>query len=119
MPLDGGRRVLIVDDDFMSESDKDALALDGHEITLTNSVTVASDTLAHEGFDIIILAAHLADNRVEEVVKNCKTLDPFARILLLATSPPHPPLSEISRVILKPFVLQDLRDALLPQSAIC
>jgi|SRR6185436_19734621 len=119
MPNGSGRRVLFVDDDdLMCESAKEQLAAEGHEITIAKTAKAANDLLACEGFDAIALAAHLAEDKLAALVQNWKMLDPFARIVLMANSPPHPRPPEVFRIVGRPFDLQDLRDAILNPFAV-
>src|SRR5687768_16243549 len=91
MPTGTGRRVLFVDDEeLLCEFAREQLAVDGHDVTIARTVKAAADLLASEGFDAIALAAHLAEDKLDALVRNWKTLDPFARIVLMANAPPHP-----------------------------
>ena len=119
MPTGAGRRVLFVeDDDLISEFVKEQLVVEGHQVTIVKTVVAAADRLASEGFDAIALAAHLAEDKLEAIVHNWKTLDPFARIVLMAKSPPHPRPPEIHRVVARPFDMEDFRDAIFNPFAV-
>ena len=115
----GGRRVLFVDDDeLLDEFVEEQLAPEGYQITIADSVRAAADLLASESFDAIALSPHLAEDQVEATVRNWKTMDPFARIILVTNSPPHPRPPEVFRILPRPFTLQDFHDAVVNPFAV-
>jgi DNA-binding NtrC family response regulator len=119
MPTGTGRRVLFVDDDeLLEEFVEEQLAPIGYAITIADSVRAAGDLLASESFDAIVLAPHLAEDKLAATVQNWKTMDPFARILLVTNSPPHPRPPEVFRILPRPFTLGDFHDAVVNPFAI-
>ena len=110
--------MFVDDDELLDEFVEEQLAPEGYQITIADSVRAAADLLASESFDAIVLAPHLAEDKLDALVRNWKTMDPFARILLVTNSPPHPRPPEVFRILPRPFTLGDFHDAVVNPFAV-
>jgi CheY-like chemotaxis protein len=107
------RRILVVDDEpFVCDAVKMMLAFDGHVVEVANS---AEEALAK--FDVVITDFAMPVMKGDELAAIIKKRDPKQPVILITAyaemlESTGNPLSGVDFMISKPFLLENLREAL-------
>ena len=112
------KRILVVDDEpFVCDAVKMMLTFDGHEVTTVNSAKEALEVFEPGKFDLIITDFAMPSMRGDEMASAIRARVPKQPILMITAyaemleSTGAKP-SAVDCVISKPFMLEDLRDAI-------
>jgi CheY-like chemotaxis protein len=111
------RRILVVDDEpLVCEAVKMMLAFDGHVVQTTSSGKEALDILNSEKFDLIITDFKMPGMRGDELAAAIKARDPKQPVVMITAyaemlKGSGNPLTGVDMVISKPFLLENLREA--------
>jgi len=112
------RRILVVDDEpFVCDAVKMMLAFDGHVVETAGSAKEALETLDQARFDVVITDFAMPDMKGDELAAKIKARDPRQPIILITAYAEMlkfsgNPLAGIDFVISKPFLLENLREAI-------
>jgi CheY-like chemotaxis protein len=116
------RRILVVDDEpFVCEAVKMMLAFDGHEVEVANSAQEALAKMDEARFDVIITDFAMPVMKGDELAAIIKKRDPKQPVILITAyaemlQSTGNPLTGVDFVISKPFLLENLREALVKVS---
>ena len=115
-------KVLILDDDAdLAASLSDALSLEGHEVVVESTLDGAQAALsAGSGFEVALLDVNVIAENTIALVRELKINDPALRVVSMTGGGVVPadigmPLATAhgaDAVLLKPFTLDELLDAL-------
>jgi CheY-like chemotaxis protein len=124
-PVIPTKRILVVDDEpFVGEAIKMMLAFDGHEVKIATSGKAALAVLKEETFDLVITDFAMPAMKGDALAAAIKVLLPRQPIVMITAyaemlqSSGHP-LPGVDFLIGKPFLLENLREAIakvLPES---
>ena len=106
-----GKQILIIDDDFMSEVIKNALISEGHDVRIAYTGHVGLAMFAQEPCDVVFVGHQLPDRPGSTVAKEIRERVRDQVVVMTVPSRPTQPLPDVSQVIVKPFTLEDFRDA--------
>jgi CheY-like chemotaxis protein len=112
------RRILVVDDEpFVSDAVKMMLSFDGHQVDTASSGQEALALLEKEKYDLVITDYAMPSMRGDELAMAIKARLPGQPIVLITAyaemlKASHHPLTGVDFVISKPFLLENLRDAI-------
>lgn len=109
------RRILVVDDEpLVCEAVRILLSFDGHEVFVAKNAREALDLYATNKFDIVITdyaMPGMTGDKLAAVIKERSPDQPIVMITAFAEVLPNP-LSGIDFLISKPFLLENLREAI-------
>ena len=113
MPKKLGYRILVVDDEpFVCESIKLLLAHDGHSVVMASGAEEALKKYDPEKFDVVFTDFSMPGLKGDQLAAEIKRQSPVKPVILLTAFPPPTVPPAIDLVATKPFVLEDLREAL-------
>ncbi len=113
------RRILVVDDQPMvCDAVKMMLEFDGHQVQTVLSAAAALAMLEHETFDLIITDYDMPGMKGDALAAAIKARLPKQPIVMITAYPEilrasGNPLPGIDHVISKPFLLENLREAIV------
>ena len=117
-PAIAARRILVVDDEpFVSDAVKMMLAFDGHQVDTASSGLEALALFEKEKYDLVITDYSMPVMKGDELATTIKARTPGQPIVLITAyaemlKASHHPLAGVDFVISKPFLLENLRDAI-------
>ena len=117
-PVVPTKKILVVDDEpFVCDAVKMMLTFDGHEVRTANSGKEALGILAKERFDLVITDFAMPVMKGDELAAAVKVLNPGQPVIMITAyaemlQSSGNPLSGVDRLISKPFLLGDLREAI-------
>ncbi|HOB33055.1 MAG TPA: response regulator [Verrucomicrobiota bacterium] len=112
------KRILVVDDEpFVCDAVKMMLTLDGHEVYTANSAREALDVFEKDKFDLVITDFAMPVMKGDELAVAIKERAPGQPVIMITAyaemlETSGNPLSGVDRMISKPFLLDDLREAI-------
>ena len=112
------RRILVVDDEpFVCDAVKMMLAFDGHTVEVANSAEEALNKMKEAKFDVVITDFAMPIMKGDELAAIIKKNDPKQPVILITAyaemlQSTGNPLTGVDFVISKPFLLENLREAL-------
>ena len=112
------KRILVVDDEpFVCEAVKMMLTFDGHSVKTTNSAKDALAILESEKFDLVITDFAMPAMKGDELARQIKKLLPKQPVIMITAyaemlQSSGNPLPGVDCLIGKPFLLENLRDAI-------
>ncbi len=105
-------RILAVDDEpIVRVSIKLVLVSAGYSVEVAGSAEEALARFEDGSYDVVITDFRMPRTTGVQLAEQLKARSPSARIILLSGSPPFPSVPAIDLVMLKPFCVQELRDA--------
>jgi CheY-like chemotaxis protein len=113
------RRILVVDDEaFVCDAVKMMLAFDGHRVETANSAKEALTLFEKEKFDLVITDYAMPEMKGDELAAAIKSRAPNQPIVMITAyaemlQASGNPLSGVDFVISKPFLLENLREAIV------
>jgi CheY-like chemotaxis protein len=113
------RRILVVDDEpFVCEAVKMMLVLDGHEVEVASNGKEGLALLENSSFDVVITDYFMPDMKGDELALRIKALRSGQPVVMITAyaemlQASGNPLKGVDSVISKPFLLADLRAALV------
>jgi CheY-like chemotaxis protein len=115
------RRILVVDDEpFVLEAVKMMLSFDGHVVTTAGDAKDALDLLERNEFDLVITDYAMPGMRGDELaarIKASKPAQPVVMITAYAEMLTGKSLPGVDFMISKPFLLENLREAIAKVAA--
>lgn len=117
-PLIPQRRILVVDDEpFVCDAVKMMLAFDGHLVQTASNAKDALVMIAKGKFDLVITDYEMPAMKGDELAAAIKTLDPQQPVVMITAYAEklqleRNPLTGVDFVISKPFLLENLREAI-------
>ncbi|HYG23002.1 MAG TPA: response regulator [Verrucomicrobiae bacterium] len=118
VPVMPTKRILVVDDEpFVCDAVKMMLTFDGHEVKTANSGKEALASLGKEKFDLVITDFAMPLMKGDELATTIKSQFPEQPVIMITAyaemlQSSGVPLSGVDRLISKPFLLDDLREAI-------
>ncbi len=120
MPASGNqaRRILVVDDEpAVCDAIKMMLKFDGHEVRTANGSKEALSLLEQDTFDLVTVDYALVGMKGDELAAVIKQRLPHQPIIMITAyaemlKSASDPLTGVDRIISKPFLLEDLRQAI-------
>jgi CheY-like chemotaxis protein len=112
------RRVLVVDDEpFVCDAVKMMLTFDGHQVKTASSAKEALEIFEKEKFDLVITDFAMPAIKGDELAAAIKERDPKQPVIMITAyaemlQGSGNPLKGVDCVISKPFLLENLRDAM-------
>ncbi len=112
------RKILVVDDEpFVCDAIKMMLNFDGHTVATSNSGADALKRLETEKFDVVITDFSMLGMKGDELAAAIKTRNPQQAIVMVTAyaemlEASGNPLTGVDWVISKPFLLENLREAI-------
>jgi len=112
------KRILVVDDEpFVCDAVKMMLAFDGHQVDTANSGKEALTAFENGKFDIVITDFSMPDMKGDELAAAIKLRAPDQPVVMITAyaellQASGNQLSGVDFVISKPFLLENLREAL-------
>ncbi len=112
------RRILVVDDEpFVSDAVKMMLMFDGHQVDTARSGQEALALFEKEKYDLVITDYAMPVMKGDELAMTIKARTPGQPIVLITAyaemlKASHHPLTGVDFVISKPFLLENLREAI-------
>ena len=121
MPASGNqaRRILVVDDEpAVCDAIKMMLKFDGHEVRTANGSKEALSLLEQDTFDLVTVDYALAGTKGDELAAVIKQRLPHQPIIMITAyaemlKSSGNPLTGVDDIISKPFLLADLREAIV------
>jgi CheY-like chemotaxis protein len=121
MPASGNqvRRILVVDDEpAVCDAIKMMLKFDGHEVRTANGSKEALSLLEQDTFDLVTVDYALVGMKGDELAAAIKQRLPHQPIIMITAyaemlKSASDPLTGVDRIISKPFLLEDLRQAIV------
>jgi CheY-like chemotaxis protein len=117
-PKTQAKRILVVDDEpFVCDAVKMMLAFDGHQVDTANSGKEALTAFENGKFDIVITDFSMPDMKGDELAAAIKSRAPNQPVVMITAyaemlQASGNPLSGVDFVISKPFLLENLREAI-------
>jgi CheY-like chemotaxis protein len=117
------KKILVVDDEpFVCDAVKMMLAFDGHEVQTANSGREALGIFDREKFDLVITDFSMPVMKGDELALAIKGRTPGQPVIMITAyaemlQSSGNPLAGVDCVISKPFLLDDLRQAIVKVSA--
>jgi CheY-like chemotaxis protein len=112
------KRILVVDDEpFVCDAVKMMLAFDGHQVQTANSGKEALALFENGKFDLVITDFAMPEMKGDELANAIKTRAPEQPVVMITAyaemlqASDHP-LPGVDFVISKPFLLENLREAI-------
>jgi CheY-like chemotaxis protein len=112
------KRILVVDDEpFVCDAVKMMLAFDGHDVQTANSAREALDVFEKNKFDLVITDFAMPVMKGDELAVAIKAKAPEQPVIMITAyaemlESSGNPLNGVDRMISKPFLLDDLREAI-------
>ena len=112
------KKILVVDDEpFVCDAVKMMLAFDGHEVQTANSAREALALFEKSKFDLIITDFAMPVMKGDELAAAVKAKAPTQPIVMITAyaemlQTSGNPLTGVDAIISKPFLLDDLREAM-------
>jgi CheY-like chemotaxis protein len=112
------KRILVVDDEpFVCDAVKMMLAFDGHDVSTANCGRDALALFAKGRFDLVITDFAMPEMKGDELAAAIKSRDPEQPVVMITAyaemlQASGNPLSGVDFVISKPFLLENLREAI-------
>jgi Response regulator containing CheY-like receiver, AAA-type ATPase, and DNA-binding domains len=112
------KRILVVDDEpFVCDAVRMMLTFDGHEVRTANSGKDALSILRGEQFDLVITDFAMPAMKGDELATRIKSEFPRQPVIMITAyaemlQSSGNPLPGVDRLISKPFLLDDLREAI-------
>lgn len=112
------RRILVVDDEpFVCDAVKMMLAFDGHTVEVAGSAKEALAKMEEAQFDVVITDFAMPEMKGTDLAIVIKKRDPKQPVILITAyaemlQSTGNPLTGVDFVISKPFLLENLREAL-------
>lgn len=126
-PVIPTKKILVVDDEpFVCDAVKMMLTFDGHQVQTANSGKEALATLEKNKFDLVITDFAMPVIKGDELASMIKASYPNQPVIMITAyaemlQSSGNPLQGVDRLISKPFLLDELREAiaqvLTPKSA--
>jgi len=88
------------------------LCVDGHQVTLAESGEEALAKFDPARFDVVLTDFKMPGMKGDELAREIKSRAPSKPIIMVTGFPPPQTPPEIACVVLKPFHVEDLREAL-------
>ena len=115
-------KFLIVDDEpSVCDCIRLLLTYDGHEVLAVNDAAAALSAFEKDKFDLIFTDYSMPGTKGDELARAIKTMAPHQPILMITgLAPIAEKLASVDYVLSKPFMLNDLRDAInriLPEAS--
>lgn len=113
------KRILVVDDEpFVCDAVKMMLAFDGHDVETVNSGPEALAVFEKGKFDLVITDFAMPSMKGDELAATIKSVAPGQPIVMITAyaemlQSAGNPLSGVDSVISKPFLLENLREAIV------
>ena len=117
-PVIPAKKILVVDDEpFVCDAVKMMLTFDGHEVQTANSGKDALAILQNSQFDLVITDFAMPAMKGDELACAIKARTPSQPVIMITAyaemlQASGNPLSGVDRLISKPFLLDDLREAI-------
>jgi len=118
-PINPQRRILVVDDEpFVCDAVKMMLQFDGHQVETVNSGKDALARLQAEPFDVVITDFAMPAMKGDELAQAIKSHNPRLPVIMITAyaemlETSGNPLTGVDSMISKPFLLENLRAALI------
>src|SRR6267378_1242746 len=112
------RRILVVDDEpFVSDAVKMMLTFDGHKVDTASSGQQALTLFEKGNYDLVITDYAMPIMKGDELAMAIKARTPGQPVVLITAyaemlKASHHPLTGVDFIISKPFLLENLRDAI-------
>ncbi len=112
------KKILVVDDEpFVCDAVKMMLTFDGHEVQTANSGKEALTILEQHRFDLVITDFAMPAMKGDELALLVKAKMPGQPVIMITAyaemlQSSGNPLNGVDRLISKPFLLDDLREAI-------
>ena len=112
------RRILVVDDEpFVCDAVKMMLAFDGHQVDTASSGKDALTLFEKNPYDLIITDYAMPVMKGDELAQQIKARSPRQPVVLITAyaemlKASETPLAGVDYVISKPFLLENLREAI-------
>jgi len=122
-PSNMAKRILVVDDEpFVCDAVKMMLEFDGHKIETAGSGKDALALIEKSPFDLVITDYAMPGMKGNELAAQIRAQNPKQPIVMITAyaemlSANQTPLDSVDCVISKPFLLEDLRAAILKATA--
>ena len=113
------KKILVVDDEpFVCDAVKMMLAFDGHDVQTANSGKEALELFEQSRFDLVITDFAMPAMKGDELARAIKNRVPGQPVIMITAyaemlQSARTPLVGVDCVISKPFLLENLREALL------
>ncbi len=117
-PAVSGKRILVVDDEpFVCDAVRMMLAFDGHEVETANSGREALALFEKDKFDVVITDFAMPAMKGDELAAAIKAKAPGQPVVMITAyaemlHASGNPLKGVDFMISKPFLLENLRDAI-------
>jgi len=117
-PGSKARRILVVDDEpLVCDALRMMLNFDGHEVQTAHSAREALALFAPGKFDVIITDFEMPQMKGDEFATTIKARDPHQPVVMITAyaellQSSKRPLAGVDFMISKPFLLENLREAL-------
>ena len=117
-PAFSPRRILVVDDEpFVCDAVRMMLAFDGHNVQVANSGPEALALYDRESFDIVFTDFSMPNMKGDELAATIKARNPKQPVVMITAyaemiQASGNPLTGVDYVISKPFLLENLREAI-------
>jgi CheY-like chemotaxis protein len=118
VPVIPKKRILVVDDEpFVCDAVKMMLAFDGHDVQTANSGREALELFNQSRFDLVITDFAMPQMKGDELAAALKVRVPGQPVIMITAyaemlQSAGAPLTGVDFVISKPFLLENLREAL-------
>jgi len=117
-PANSSLRILVVDDEpFVCDAVKLMLTYDGHQVETAASAREALARFAPGKFDLVITDYSMPAMKGDELAANLKALAPGQPVVLITAyaemlKSEAQPLKDVDFLVSKPFLLENLREAI-------
>ncbi len=113
MPRNAPKHILVVDDEpIVRQSVCMVLSLDGHKLKEAPNAEEALSKFDTEFFDVVVTDFKMPGMKGDELARAIKTRENPKPVIMLTGFPPEPKPDEISKILIKPFDAEGLRQAL-------
>jgi len=112
------RRILVVDDEpFVCDAVRMMLAFDGHDVKTANNGKEALEILDQQSFDLVITDYAMPSMKGDELAAAIKQRSPKQPVVMITAyaemlQSSGNPLKGVDWIISKPFLLENLREAI-------
>lgn len=123
-PVIQPRHILVVDDEpLVCDAIKMLLAFDGHKVETAHSASEALDLLAAGSYDVIITDFEMPQMKGDEFAARIKARSPRQPVIMITAyaellQSSKRQLRAVDVMISKPFLLENLREALVKVDAL-
>jgi CheY-like chemotaxis protein len=118
-PNISGKRILVVDDEpFVCDAVKMMLLFDGHQVETAKSGLDALSLFEKGKYDLVITDFHMPEMKGDELAASIKARAPEQPVVMITAyaemlQSSGNPLKGVDFVISKPFMLENLREAIV------